>query len=94
LHVYRVSTKATPVTITILQGTYLNGFDANDRKARIVVEDATTHERVAEVRTDLNGGYILLGVRTWGRWTCPPPMDRPPTGRSWNSPARVTWSGW
>lgn len=79
LHVYRVSTKATPVTITILQGTYLNGFDANDRKARIVVEDATTHERVAEVRTDLNGGYILALPRT-GRFRFM--VDCGPSGRT------------
>ncbi|MBL7964187.1 MAG: PD40 domain-containing protein [Flavobacteriales bacterium] len=59
IHVYRVSTRQQPVTITILKGTYASELDKQDRDARIVVEDATTHERVAEVRTDINGTYIL-----------------------------------
>lgn len=59
LHVYRVSTAQVPVVITVLKGTYASVFDKEDRKARIIVEDAVTHERVADVRTDINGSYVL-----------------------------------
>ncbi|MEZ4756545.1 MAG: hypothetical protein R2817_06955 [Flavobacteriales bacterium] len=59
LHVYRVSTAQVPVVITVLKGTFANQFDKNDRKARIVVEDALTRETVADVRTDINGSYVL-----------------------------------
>lgn len=59
LHVYRVSTAQVPVVITVLKGTFANQFDKNDRKARIVAEDALTREIVADVRTDINGSYVL-----------------------------------
>ncbi|MBL7952938.1 MAG: hypothetical protein JNM62_14605 [Flavobacteriales bacterium] len=59
LHVYRVSTAQVPVVITVLKGTYASVFDKEDRKAHIVVEDAITHEKVADVRTDINGSYVL-----------------------------------
>jgi len=59
LHVYRVSTVQTPVTITVLKGVYLNGIETDDRKARIVVEDALSREQVSEARTDVNGGYVI-----------------------------------
>lgn len=64
LHVYRVSTDQVPLVITVLQGTYANEFDAADRKARIVVEDALTREQVADVRTDINGSYVLALPRS------------------------------
>jgi hypothetical protein len=59
LHVYRVSTAQVPLVITVLKGTYASEFDANDRKAKITVIDALTQEQVAEVRTDINGSYVL-----------------------------------
>ncbi len=59
LHVYRVATTQNPLIITVLRGTFASEFDANDRKARIVVEDAVTREQVADVRTDINGSYVL-----------------------------------
>ena len=59
LHVYRVSTTQVPLVITVLKGTYASEFDPNDRKAHIVVEDAMTRETVADVRTDINGNYVL-----------------------------------
>lgn len=64
LHVYRVSTTQVPLVITVLKGTYASEFDANDRKARIVVEDALTRETVADVRTDINGNYVLALPRS------------------------------
>jgi len=64
LHVYRVGTTQTPLIITVLRGTYASEFDANDRKARIVVEDALTREQVADVRTDINGSYVLALPRS------------------------------
>lgn len=59
LHVYRVSTTQQPVIITVLKGTFANGLDPADRDAHITVEDAVTHERVADVKSDINGEYIL-----------------------------------
>lgn len=59
LHVYRVSTAQVPVVVTVMKGTYANASDGEDRKAHIVVEDAVTRERVADVRTDINGTYVL-----------------------------------
>jgi hypothetical protein len=59
LHVYRVSTEQVPVVITILKGTYASEFDKEDRKAHITVVDALTQEQVADVRTDINGSYVL-----------------------------------
>lgn len=59
VNVYRVGTRQTPINITIFKGTYASAFDANDRKAHIVVEDGQTRERVADVRTDINGSYLL-----------------------------------
>lgn len=64
LHVYRVATTQTPLIITVLRGTFASEFDANDRKARIVVEDAITREQVADVRTDINGSYVLALPRS------------------------------
>ncbi len=59
LHVYRVATAQQPVIITVFKGTYASTFDEKDRRAHIIVEDAITRERVADVRTDINGNYIL-----------------------------------
>ncbi len=59
LHVYRISTAQIPVVITVLKGTFANQLDKTDRRARIVVEDAITRETIADVRTDINGGYVL-----------------------------------
>lgn len=59
VNVYRVGTRQTPINITIFKGTYASAFDANDRKAHIVVEDGQTRERVADVKTDINGSYLL-----------------------------------
>ncbi len=64
VHVYRVSTERMPLVITVLKGTYSSEFDANDRRAHIIVEDATTREQVADVRTDMNGTYVLALPRT------------------------------
>ncbi|MBS1582243.1 MAG: hypothetical protein JST66_08605, partial [Bacteroidetes bacterium] len=59
LHVYRVGTTQAPINITVLKGTFASQFDPADRKAHIVVEDALTREQVADVRTDINGDYVL-----------------------------------
>ncbi|MEO8589687.1 MAG: hypothetical protein ABI432_09990 [Flavobacteriales bacterium] len=59
LHVYRVGTAQQPVIITIFKGTFASTIAKEDRKAHIVVEDAVTRERVADVRTDINGSYVL-----------------------------------
>ena len=59
VHVYRVSTAQAPVNITVLKGTFASQFNTEDRKARIVVQDALTQENVAEVSTDMNGNYVL-----------------------------------
>jgi hypothetical protein len=59
LHVYRVGTAQMPVVITVLKGLFINNIDPADRKAQIMVEDAVTRERVADVRTDINGSYVL-----------------------------------
>jgi hypothetical protein len=64
LHVYRVSTSQVPLVITVLQGVYSNEFDPADKKARIVVEDAVSRERITEVRTDKEGSYILALPRS------------------------------
>lgn len=79
LHVYRVSTTQTPLVITVLQGTYASDLDANDRRARIVVQDALTQEQVADVRTDINGSYILALPRS-GRFRFL--VDCGPTGKT------------
>lgn len=75
LHVYRVGTAQLPVLITVFKGTYASAIDPDDRKAQIVVEDMLTQERVADVRTDINGGYVLSVPRA-GRYrylvTCGP----------------------
>lgn len=67
LHVYRVSTRQMPLILTVLKGTYASDFDKEDRKARIVVHDLLTNEQVADVRTDINGSYILSLPRS-GRY--------------------------
>ena len=67
LHVYRVGTAQAPVMITVFKGTYASAFDKEDRKARIVVEDALTQEQVADARTDINGNYVLSVPRA-GRY--------------------------
>ena len=59
IHVYRVSTSQQPITITVLKGTFASELNAKDRDAHIVVEDATTHELVADVHSDINGAYVL-----------------------------------
>ncbi|HRH71390.1 MAG TPA: hypothetical protein PLB89_17960, partial [Flavobacteriales bacterium] len=64
LHVYRVGTVQLPLVVTVLKGTYASTFDQDDRKAHIIVEDATTHERVSDVRTDINGSYVLALPRS------------------------------
>lgn len=64
LHVYRVATAQQPLVITVFKGTYASSFDQDDRKAHILVEDALTHERVADVRTDMNGNYVLSVPRS------------------------------
>ncbi|MBX2971696.1 MAG: hypothetical protein KF797_01200 [Flavobacteriales bacterium] len=64
LHVYRVATAQVPVVVTVMKGTYASAFDQNDRKAHIMVEDAVTRERVANVRTDINGSYVLALPRS------------------------------
>ncbi|MBK9175705.1 MAG: PD40 domain-containing protein [Flavobacteriales bacterium] len=75
LHVYRVATAQLPVVITVFKGTYASSIDPEDRKAQIVVEDMLTQERVADVRTDINGSYVLSVPRA-GRYrymvTCGP----------------------
>ena len=64
LHVYRVGTAQMPVVVTVMKGTYASAFDQDDRKAHIMVEDAVTRERVADVRTDINGSYVLALPRS------------------------------
>jgi len=64
LHVYRVGTTQMPVILTVLKGTYASVFDKDDRKAHIIVEDVVTHERVSDVRTDINGSYVLALPRS------------------------------
>jgi len=59
LHVYRVGTAQQPLIITVFKGTFASNIDKEDRKAHIQVEDAVTRERVADVRTDINGSYVL-----------------------------------
>lgn len=79
LHVYRVGTAQAAVTITVFKGTYASSFDKDDRKARIVVEDMLTQERVAESRTDINGNYALSVPRA-GRYRYL--VDCGPSGKS------------
>ncbi len=67
LHVYRVSTNQAPVNITVLKGTFASQFDEKDRKAHIVVTDALSQEQVADVRTDIDGSYVLSLPRS-GRY--------------------------
>ncbi|MFZ1688052.1 MAG: hypothetical protein WAU70_11555 [Flavobacteriales bacterium] len=59
IHVYRVSTAQMPLDLVILKGQYLSEIDGTDRKAHIIVEDATTRKQVADVRTGLDGTYVL-----------------------------------
>lgn len=63
VNVYRVGTKQAPVNISVMQGVFASTFSPNDRKARITVEDKLTHERVADVSTTENGGYLLAVPR-------------------------------
>ena len=79
LHVYRVVTTQLPVVITVFKGTYASSFDPDDRKAHITVEDALTNDRVADVRTDLNGNYVLSVPRA-GRYRYK--VECGPTGRT------------
>ncbi|MCB0791608.1 MAG: PD40 domain-containing protein [Flavobacteriales bacterium] len=67
VHVYRISTQQVPVTITVLKGTFASDFDPADRKAHIVVEDGLTREVMADVRTDMNGTYLISLPRS-GRY--------------------------
>lgn len=64
LHVYRVGTAQVPVVVTVMKGTFASAIDQNDRKAHIMVEDAVTRERVADVLTDINGSYVLAFPRS------------------------------
>ena len=64
LHVYRVATAQVPVVVTVMKGTFASTIDKNDRQAHIMVEDAVTRERVADVRTDINGSYVLAFPRS------------------------------
>ena len=79
LHVYRVSTTQLPINITVLKGTFVSLLDATDRTAHIVVEDALTREKVSDVRTDLNGNYVLSLPRS-GRYKFV--VEAGPTGRT------------
>jgi hypothetical protein len=79
LHVYRVSTEQVPVVLTVLKGTFASSFDAEDRKAHIVVEDGLTREVVADVRTDINGTYLISLPRS-GRYRFL--VEAGPTGRT------------
>lgn len=67
LHVYRVSTTQTPISIAVLKGTFASEIEPGERRAHITVEDAMTRERVADVRTDINGNYVLALPRS-GRY--------------------------
>jgi hypothetical protein len=79
LHVYRVSTTQIPINITVLKGTFASELDPQDRKAHIIVEDALTRERVADIRTDINGGYVLALPRS-GRYKFV--VEAGPSGRT------------
>ncbi len=59
LNVYRVSTSQSPINITVLKGTFASVLKPEDRKAHIIVQDALTQADVADVRTDINGNYVL-----------------------------------
>lgn len=79
LHVYRVATVQQPLVITVFKGTYASSFDQDDRRAHIMVEDAITRERVADVRTDMNGSYVLSVPRSGSfRYS----VECGPTGRT------------
>ncbi|MBK7239215.1 MAG: PD40 domain-containing protein [Flavobacteriales bacterium] len=78
LHVYRVATEQLKLNLTVLKGTFANGFDASDRKAHIVVVDDLTRETVIDVQTDINGSYIISLPRS-GRFRYQ--VDCGPTGR-------------
>ncbi|MBP9079653.1 MAG: hypothetical protein KBF80_05330 [Flavobacteriales bacterium] len=60
LKVYRVSTTQTPINITLLKGTFASNLDPGDKRARIIVEDELTGERITEVATDAQGNYTLV----------------------------------
>lgn len=60
VHVYRVSTTQTPINVTVLQGTFASNLDPADKRARIIVEDELTGERITEVNTDAQGNYTLV----------------------------------
>ncbi|MBL0045264.1 MAG: PD40 domain-containing protein [Flavobacteriales bacterium] len=59
LHVYRVNTAQAPLNITVLKGTFASQLNTADRKAHITVVDMLTQETVADVRTGLDGDYVL-----------------------------------
>lgn len=79
LHVYRVGTAQAPVMITVFKGTYASTIDPDDRKARIVVEDVLSQEQVADVRTDMNGNFVLSVPRA-GRYRYK--VECGPTGKT------------
>jgi hypothetical protein len=60
VNVYRVGTRQAPINISVMQGSFASNFAPSDKKARITVEDAVTHERVADVKTADDGGYLLV----------------------------------
>lgn len=79
IHVYRVSTAQQPLVLTVIKGTFASEIDPADRAARIVVEDAVTHEQVADVRSDIDGEYVLSLPRN-GRYKFM--VEAGPTGRT------------
>lgn len=63
VNVYRVSTVQTPINITVFQGSFSSAPDPADRRARIIVEDDLTRQRVAEAVTNDKGEYVLAVPR-------------------------------
>ena len=59
IHVYRVQTAQVPLALTILKGEFSSEIDPDDRDARIVVEDALSHERIGEYNTENDGSYLV-----------------------------------
>lgn len=60
VNVYRVSTTQTPLNLTVFKGVYASTFGPVTKPVRIIVEDEVTRERVADVRSDENGEYVLV----------------------------------
>ena len=64
IHVYRVRTEQIPLTLTILKGVFNSEIDPSETDARIVVEDALSHEIVGEYNTEADGSYIISMPRS------------------------------